>query len=88
MTYFIQIAGSVPDSTTFVAKSGDRISVSEPTTLKTHPWFAFSNEDSATVALIEATNTLRRKPVHGAFDVTYKLKLLRRLNNATIISIA
>jgi len=87
MTYLIQIPSSLPNDQTYVARSGERIRVSEPSKLKTHPWFAFSNEDDARLALIEATNTLRLKPTQGAFTVEYKLSLIQRLHQARIINI-
>jgi hypothetical protein len=88
MTYFIQIPGSAPDTTTYVAASGDRIKVSDPAQLKTHPWFAFSDEGTARTALKQAITAIRNKPATTMSDVAYQLRLLVRLNEATIIPIA
>ena len=88
MTYFIAINASSSNGTTFVSRTGQRIGCISPDRLKTNPEFAFPNEHSANLALVEATNILRQRPVEGRFDVRYKLNLLKRMNYAEIVSVS
>tara|TARA_R110000751_G_scaffold305649_1_gene422383 strand:- start:620 stop:1264 length:645 start_codon:yes stop_codon:yes gene_type:complete len=86
MPYFIAINSSCSSSTTYVSRTSDRVSCITLDKLTTHPEFVFPNEYSAKIALVEATNKLRQKPVGGYFTTLYKLNLLKRMSNATIVS--
>lgn len=86
MPYFIAINSSSSNSTTYVSRHGARVSCTNLDKLTTNPEFAFPNVYSATIAIIEATNIIRQMPVGGMFHTEYKLNLLKRMGNATIVS--